>query len=298
MRVLVTGASGQVGSAVARHLVEEGHEVLGLSRGPIELPGLAGRLSVDIGTPDAADRIHSAAAPCEAIVHAAAARDTDLAARSVSLTNCLGTQEMIAVAERWRVERFVYVSGVTVIGNPEVLPVTEEHAASPRTAYHAAKLYGEYLVDIAGAGGLGAATLRLTAPVGPGTPRSRALAVFVRQALRDEPLNVLGNGTRRQDYVDVRDVAVAVDRCLRSRVGGRFNVGRGETISNLELARTCVRVLDSRSHVETGSAPDPEEGLAWEVSIARARTELGYDPRCGLDDSIRAVAAEAAQADR
>ena len=127
---------------------------------------------------------------------------------------------------------------------------------------------------------------------------SRALAVFVRQALRDEPLNVLGNGTRRQDYVDVRDVAVAVDRCLRSRVGGRFNVGRGETISNLELARTCVRVLDSRSHVETGSAPDPEEGLAWEVSIARARTELGYDPRCGLDDSIRAVAAEAGQADR
>jgi len=291
MRVLVTGASGQVGGAIAAHLAAEGHGVVGLSRRSAELASIAS-VQVDIGAPQAADEMAELAPRCDAIVHAAAAVTQDPHDPAVSLTNCLGTQQLISLAERWQAERFVYISGVPVIGRPLHVPVTEEHPPAPLTAYTASKLYGEYLVGLAERRGMSATSLRITAPVGPGTPPHRIVAVFVRRAIAGQALEVLGEGSRRQDYVDVRDVAAAVDGCLGNDARGVFNVARGEAISNLELAHTCVRVLDSSSGVESGARPDPEEGIAWEVSIARAGAELGYAPRHGIEDSIRAVAAE------
>ena len=119
-------------------------------------------------------------------MHAAAAVDHDPAAISVSLANCAGTQSVIAAAERWRAT-LVYISGVTVIGRPASLPVTEDHSVDPPTAYHASKLYGEHLTTLARRRGMAAASLRLTAPVGPGMPGGRILSVFVERALAGEP---------------------------------------------------------------------------------------------------------------
>lgn len=288
----MTGASGHVGAACARYLADRGHEVVALSRRPRAFPGVAEQLEVEIGSANAADRIRDACARCDGVLHAAAAVDRDPHSSAVSLTNCLGTQQMVELAESWKVERLVYVSGVSVIGRPRELPVTESHSAAPLTAYHASKLYGEHLMQIAAGRGLPTATVRLTAPVGPGTPPHRILAVFARCALAGEPLRVLGRGSRRQDYVDVRDAAAAVELCLTEGGSGCFNVGRGASISNLELARLCVQALGSSSPVETADRPDPEEGIAWEVSIARAEAELGYQPRHTIEESIRSVASE------
>jgi nucleoside-diphosphate-sugar epimerase len=230
---------------------------------------------------------------CDAIVHAAAAIDADRHAAAVSLTNALGTQQMLQLAESWGVSRFVYISSVPIVGRPRELPITEQHPADPPTAYHASKLYGEHLVELGRRAGLTATMLRLTSPVGPGMPDGRIFSVFVRRALMGDPLEVAGEGGRRQDYVDVRDVAASVQACLERPATGRFNIAAGRSVSNLELAQSCIEVLRSSSEVELGSRPDPDEHLRWDVSIERARSELGYAPACSLNDSIEAAAADA-----
>ncbi len=286
----MTGASGQVGGAIAHRLGAAGAEVVGLSRRAASVSAVGEYVEIDIGAPDAAERIKRATAACDAVVHAAATVARVSGPSEHVLTNCLGTEQVVALAEEWPVERFVYVSGVPVIGSPRSLPVTEDHPAAPEGVYLATKLFGEQLVEIARRAGLAAATLRLTSPVGPGTPADRIAGAFAKAALAGEPLRVLGKGTRRQDYVDVRDAAAAVAACLESGATGVFNIARGESISNEELAHLCVRVLESNSSVEVGSGIDPAEGLAWEVSIERARQQLGYEPRHDMADSIRAVA--------
>ena len=116
-----------------------------------------------------------------------------------------------------------------------------------------------------------AASLRLTSPSGPGTPENRILSVFVSRAVAGTPLQVLGQGTRKQNYVDVRDVAVAVETCLTKQASGIYNIAAAESISNYELAQTCIDELRSSSSVDFVGRPDPEEGTVWDVSAVQSR---------------------------
>lgn len=292
MRVLVSGASGFVGGALARTLVARGHEVVGLSRRPGPVPGLYGLLEANIADTLAAARIVAKLNRCEAIVHAAAALEDGTQPGRMTLTNCLGTEQLVAVAREWQVSSFVFVSSLPVIGSPRELPITEHHATAPRTAYHASKLYGEQLVCLLCDEGVAASALRLTAPVGPGMPSGRILSVFVQRALAGEPLVVAGHGTRMQDYVDVRDVARATDATLSRRATGVINIASGSCISNLDLARRCVSVLGSNSDVRLSGGDHPEDGTRWEVSVARAREVIDYVPHESLESSITAVAGD------
>jgi nucleoside-diphosphate-sugar epimerase len=282
VRVLVTGSNGHVGGAIALHLRAHGWEVVGLSRRGLDVRG-------DISSPSFAEQLKNFVSRCDAIVHAAAALTKAHDASEVSMTNCLGTQQVLHLARIWNVASFVYLSSVPVIGRPRHLPVTENHPTSPLTAYHAAKLYGEHLVEIARRSGMQAVTLRLTSPVGPRMCRDRIMAVFVERACLGEDIVLLGQGKRCQNYVDVRDVACAVESCLEQRATGLFHIGGRDYISNLDLAYRCMHRLDSASRIRLSGQPDPEEGIIWDVSIARAAEQLNYKPRQRLEDSIDAI---------
>lgn len=299
MRVLVTGAAGHVGGAVAAHLVGLGWEVVALyHHNPPRVPGLAAQIQADVGATSFAETAAAAAKPCAAIVHAAANLSKDLYEPAVAFANCLGIQQALKLAETWSCRRLVYLSSVPVIGAPRDLPITEDHPTDPPTAYHASKLYGEYLVGLASRGGLAGASLRLTSPVGPGMPGNRILSVFVRRALAGEPLQLAGQGTRRQNYVDVRDVAQAVERCLEGEeVRGVFNIAGKTCISNHDLAQTCIDVLASSSAIEWTGRPDPSDAVVWDVSIEKAARVLGYDPQYSVEDSILAVRDDYASGD-
>jgi nucleoside-diphosphate-sugar epimerase len=292
MRILVTGASGHVGGAIAAHLIQCGHDVIGLSRRTSSVAGLRQQIAMDLGAPTFVKDVTAATPACDAIVHAAAALDKEPDAPAISLTNCLGMQHILAVARQWNTKSFVYISGVPVIGTPEITPITEDHSVHPLTAYHASKVYGEYLLDVARRGGVSGASLRLTSPVGPGMPTNRIFSVFVARAQANLPLQLAGEGTRRQNYVDVRDVAIAAEYCARERITGLFNIAGARSISNHELAQACVRTFGSSSPIVFTGQPDREEGIAWEVSISRAMGRFGYAPRYAIEDSIRAVGAD------
>jgi nucleoside-diphosphate-sugar epimerase len=292
LRLLVTGISGHVGGAIATHMLNCGWEVLGLSRSPSKLKGLAQEIQADISSPGVLKQVSSTVKPCDAIVHAAASLDKDLFSPAVSLTNCLGTQQVLWLADKWSVKSFIFISSVPVIGLPQLIPITEEHPTQPLTAYHASKFYGECLVRLAGLKCISGVTLRITSPVGPGMPGNRIFAIFVKRALENQPLQLLGQGTRRQNYVDVRDIAMAVELCLQQRITGIFNIGGKKSISNYDLAQLCISVLGSSSVLTFADRADPEEGVFWDVSIDKAASRFAYAPQHGLEESIRTLSIE------
>ena len=99
MRVLVTGSSGHVGGAIARHLSEIGESVVGLSRSRgTDLPVAVEQRLFDVGHEIVVDEVRASVEPCEAVVHAAANMNLEPFAPEVVRTNCVGIQNMLHLA--------------------------------------------------------------------------------------------------------------------------------------------------------------------------------------------------------
>lgn len=291
MKILVTGTTGLVGEAVAIRLART-HQVTGMSR------HINPALSQDVNQIQAdlanLESLQSATRPLsfDAVVHCAADRNPVPGSAAALLVNCLGTQQIIELARKRRAQILVYLSGVAVIGRPVNLSITEEHPVLPMNEYTAAKMFGEHLTGIAAREGWAAASvLRLTAPVGANMPKNRLLPLIVKKMLDRDPIEINGDGSRSQNYVDVEDVARAVEQVIVQEAAGLFNIAGAKCVSNLELAHLCARVLGVKAEIRLSGRPDPEDGVAWDVSTAKAEETFGYKPLVPLEETIKAIGA-------
>lgn len=290
MRVLVTGASGHVGGAVVRAVHAAGMTVIAASRAPLTgFPPDVQPVRAELREAFA-DALRPVLADCDAVVHCAAALppapDDEIAA-----VNTAATRGLVALARECGVKQALFLSSMSLLRPPLERPVTEAHPVAPDTAYARSKHDGEGAVLDAG-NGLTGTVFRITSPVGPGLRRDTIFSRFVRAAAQGAPLTLNGRGTRRQDYVDARDIADAVVRALSARAGGLFNIASGVPVSNRELAERCCAVFGGRSGVVFSGAPDPDDEVVWEVCTEKARQTLGWTPRHPLEKSVRDFRAE------
>lgn len=292
MRVFVTGVTGYLGRQISLALHASGMDVVGLARSePVQSPPYEVRLG-DLSDPGIVSGLQDKVPRFEAIVHAAASLDMRSYDAAVSVNNAVATHHMLILAQAWNCRRFVFLSSAALIGPPIRRPADEEHPVCPLTVYHASKYYGEQLVQLCCQKDMVGISLRVTAPVGAHMPQRRMLRLFVERALDGEPLPINGHGTRRQDYVDEADIVHAVVCALESTVPGVYNIGRGRSYSNVEVARACIDATGSSSEIVFTGQPDPEEGITWEFSIAKAQEQLAYRPKRTLEDSIKALVEE------
>lgn len=292
MRVLITGINGHIGRAIAKQLIQTGNEVIGIGRSECKVSGVFQYVHEDISDINFIKNISMQIKPCSIIIHGASSMSNSFLDQSIGLTNCLGTQQIIGLACKWSVEQFIYLSSIQVIGIPQCEQITENHPVKPLTVYHASKLYGEYLARIAENSGIRTVIFRIASPVGPGMERERIFSVFVKNALNNLPLVLLGQGTRRQSYVDVRDIALAVEKCISNEASGLYNIAGGYSITNALLAERCIKLLNSSSRIIFSERPDPEENLDWNISIEKISSQIGYTPKYNIDESITALGEE------
>jgi UDP-glucose 4-epimerase len=265
MNVLVTGSNGFIGYHAAKYLKEKNEYVVGLGRRgePKDASVLNEYVSCDLST-DAVSGLNSLlhVPHIDAVVHLAADMRREPHCVEVVEANCGGTQRLLEWCEENQVNVFVQLSSLPVIGHPVEHPITENHPLAPYTVYHITKHMEEMLADYAYAyHGLRTASFRISAPVGPGVNPKTIFPTFVRNALENKNLVLSGAGTRKQNYIHVRDIAQALYRGIYSEdVHGVYNLTGDLLLSNCELARMCIRVLDSASQIEYSGIADPADG--------------------------------------
>jgi predicted dehydrogenase/nucleoside-diphosphate-sugar epimerase len=318
--VLVTGGSGKLGSATVDALLAQGKRVRVLARRPPSLPLREGLEYVvgDLGDPNDVDRAMRGAA---SVVHAGAAMTGDWN-RFYGAT-VVGTQNVIAAAERFGVRRVVHVSSLSVVdwagsdgrsGIDESAPY--EPCAELRGSYTRAKLESERLVVAAAqAGKINAVILR------PGQIFGRRQPVLTAAVCRKVgPVNlVLGDGRLQLPLVYVDDVVAAIVKALEVEVANgtvvqlvdparltqndvlRICKPGGATI---RLPRPLVFALGRLSEVALGmlGRQSPLGVYRLRSGLARidfrseaARRILGWEPAVGVETRLAEATASAPQ---
>jgi UDP-glucose 4-epimerase len=287
VRVLVTGAAGFVGYAVAALLVAHGHEVMGLTRsGTSALPQGVARLEGDLRTPETLPR---AVAEVEGVCHLAGltkVRESRASPVDYWRTNLGGTLALLDALASARGGRLVLASTCAVYGQQAAQPISEMAAVAPSSPYGTSKLAADQAAaDLAATGAIGAISLRAFNVAGalPGHPDRDTTRLIPRllavQQGRAPELVINGDGTAVRDFVHLADMATAFVLALQACEPGRwraYNVGSGHPSTVHEVITTAETVTGrpvTRRH--TAAAYEPATLLA---DSTRIRSELGWRP--------------------
>lgn len=273
-RILLTGATGFVGSHLLRALVESGYAAEALRRADSRLDLVADVADqVRWHTADIRDisTLEDALAGVDTVIHSAAlvsfqARD----AARLRAINQEGTANLINVSLALGVRRFIHLSSVAALGRkpgPAAQGIDESvriHEAPAPTAYGRSKYQAEREIWRGQAEGLSVAALYPSVILGEGrwTEGTAALFPFVQRNFGYYPRGGFG-------FVDVRDVARAALAVLeRDRDGDRFLLN-AENLSYRELFTYIARALGSPPPAR--ALPGWLGGLLWRAEALRAR---------------------------
>jgi UDP-glucose 4-epimerase len=300
VRVLVTGATGYVGSALVRRLLAAGHEPVALVRdGDARLPdGVAVRVGDVLDPPSLRAAAHGAGGA----VHLAAltrVRESGGDAGRYRAVNVDGTAAVLDALEATGAPdgppRLVFASSAAVYGAATQRPIPETAPAAPRGPYAETKLAAERLIaGRAGRGAVAAVVLRVFNVAGaldghgdtdPTRLIPRVLAVAAGLAPR---LEIYGDGTAVRDYVHVGDVADAMVAALAAARPGTppvYNVG-GTPAAVLDLVAAAERVT-GRPVAVVHRPGNPGEAPDLRADTTAIRAALAWRPvRSALDDLL------------
>jgi nucleoside-diphosphate-sugar epimerase len=282
--VIVTGATGFVGSAFVRFAIASGAKVTVISRARADhwrLATVAGRYTT---VECAVDNLASASVPGSTdatFVHCAAAgvNQTSRDVAELAATNVAGTVNALLCAERHGCMRFVLLGSSGEYGPGVAL--TEDAPLRPTSEYGASRASASMLARAFGARrGLDVVIVRPFAVFGPYEAQYRLIPHVIVRALRDEPINI-SSGEQTRDYIHVDDVCDGIARAsvLPAACGGTFNLCTGVETSVRDVAAQIARLTNSTSLVHAGAVPSIP-GEMWRTSgdPQRARAVLQWQP--------------------
>ncbi len=296
MRILVTGGAGFIGSHIVEAYLADGHEVAvvdNLATGRrANVPRGATLHEVDLHArelesifadfkPEVVN--HHAAQASVKIGNADPVHDLEV--------NGGGTARLLQLAVANGVRKVIYSSsGGTVYGEPQSLPVTEDHPIAPRSNYGTSKYVGELYVQLAArTAGIDFTIFRYGNAFGPRQdPHGEAgvIAIFTGLMLAGQPCTIDGDGEQKKDYLYVGDIARANVAALTQGSGLVANLGTGEGI-------TVNRIFSALSEA-TGNAmpanygpPRPGDVRNFWLDYSRAGRELGWAPQTSFEEGVR-----------
>jgi len=185
----------------------------------------------------------------------------------------------------------VFTSSSAVYGEPIRVPIPEDHPLMPKSPYAASKVSGEAFVQaFANQYGFRPVILRLFNVYGPKQSRAYAGVIieFIRRVSRGEPPVIFGDGEQTRDFIHVSDVAEAIMLSLRNEgARGVFNIGGGEGITINHLANLVLKLMGKDYLKPIYAQPRPGDIRHSIADISRARKELGFKPKVGLEVGIK-----------
>jgi UDP-glucose 4-epimerase len=315
LRYLITGGAGFIGSHLAEKLLEQGEHVVvldNLSTGSMEnirhLKGFE-NLEYHLDNIENQHLLAELVDDADVIIHLAAAVGVKLIVESpvrTIETNVNGTQLILEAASKKK-KLVLLASTSEVYGKNTQVPFREDAdlvlgpTTKGRWSYAASKALDEFLaIAYWKEKKLPVIVVRFFNTVGPRQTGRYGMVLpnFVRRALRNEPIEVYGDGKQSRCFCDVRDTIEGLLRLvpIERAVGEVINIGNTDEITIEDLAKTVRQRTNSSSPIhyipyENAYEPGFEDMMRRVPSIDKLQALTGFRPQTGLSEIIDRVAA-------
>jgi dTDP-glucose 4,6-dehydratase len=305
MRILITGAAGFLGSHLCDHLLQDGHEVIGMDNfvtgNPENIAHLATNENFSFLKRDVSNYIF-VPGKVDAILHFASPASPNPQSKSgyfnlpiqTMKAGALGTHNCLGVA-RINHSRFLLASTSEIYGDPEVHPQAETYPGNvdpvgERAVYDEAKRFAESMtMAYHRFHGVNTSIVRIFNTYGPrmDLEDGRALPNLLKQALLGEPLTVYGDGSQTRSFCYVDDLIDGIVKLLYSDEHMPVNIGNPVEMTILEFAEAINKITGNKAGIvykDARSARDPQRR---QPDITRAKQILNWEPKVDLEEGIR-----------
>ena len=290
-RIFLTGGTGLFGKWLLDFLQALEVRVVILSRNPAGFPAFGKNANVTFIQGDVRD-FELPSGPFDYVIHAATEASVKLDQEHPDEMYSVivdGTRRVLEFSKQAGAKRLLYVSSGAVYGvqPPEILHIPESFPCNPVTAYGKGKLKAEQLCLESG---VETVIARPFAFVGPWLPLDTHFAIgnFIGNCLRNEPIEIKGDGTPLRSYMYGSDLAEWLwTILLRGEPSRIYNVGSGDAISISDLARLVRECAGTQNEIIVhGKKVDGALPARYVPSVERAQKELSLRQRCSLSESI------------
>jgi UDP-glucose 4-epimerase len=284
--VLVTGGSGFIGSSLVDKLRERGYDVRIFD---IVKPQ---RDDVEWVKGDLLDKkaVLRSFRDVEHVFHLAAVADVNVALSNPELcvqVNQIGTLNVLDAARSVEAGRVILASTTWVYVKAEDIVTEETPIGQPEHLYTATKIAQEYLVTSWNKHyGLPYTILRYDIPYGPRMRSNMAIAIFVRRAMRREPITIFGDGKQGRCFIHIDDLAEGSVLALSERAKNQvINLAGKEFVTINRVVDELRKIFGDVEVKHEPSRPGDFRGVV--VSIEKARKLLGWEPKIAFDAGLK-----------
>ena len=305
MNVLITGGAGFIGSHLSERLLKDGHRVVAVDNfitgSRANVAHLAANPDFELIERDIIAGLDYAG-PLDAVMNLASPAspvgylDNPI---ETMLVGSHGTRNALELA-RVKGARFLQASTSEVYGDPLEHPQKESYwgnvsCTGVRSVYDEAKRFAEALtMAYHRRHGLPTRIIRIFNTYGPRMDLNdgRVVPNFVKQAVKNDPVTIYGDGTATRSFTYVSDLVEGMLRLLMSDEPMPVNVGNPREMTMTEFADAVLKAAGPACKSQAVYVQPSKERIADDPQrrrpdITRARAILGWEPKVALEDGLR-----------
>jgi UDP-glucose 4-epimerase len=301
-RVFITGGAGFIANILVSRLIDDNKIIVydNFHRDTLSNSKYANHKNITVIKGDVLDfeKVSGNMKGADIVIHAAAIAGIDTVIKRPTHTmrvNMIGTANVLEAAKENNVkDRFIDFSTSEVFGNHAFKSKENDEtvagsAGEARWTYAVSKLAGEHLsMAYFREFGLPVVSLRPFNVYGPGQTGEGAIQIFIKRALKDEDINIYGDGNQIRAWCYVDDFVDCLMECIENKkaIGESFNIGNARAVTTIYgLAETVIRVLNSKSKIIFKPALSADIELRI-PSVEKAHKILGFKSKVDMEEGI------------
>ena len=288
MKILVTGAFGQLGSSLLRKFEKSKKEIIALDKRKKNEFSNVKEIITEITKIENLKKYKEELKDVTTLIHLASyiTNDRDViksGPESIKL-NIVGTINLLNYLPN--LKNISFTSSYMVYGTPTKKIINENHPTNPNVVYGASKLATEkYLQIFSKESGIKLSILRMMGIYGVEKPHGQAIPTFIKLISENQNPIIFGTGNEKRNHLHIDDATDSIINSIKQKKTGIYNIGGKDTPSNLEVIEKINSIMNKKIAPKFKKSKNISYDFITDIS--KARNELLFEPRVSIDDGIR-----------